>query len=457
MRFTDQLSMSSLALGLSALLLPGRAHAVEAYAAQTGQPCSACHVGAFGPFLTPFGRLFKLGGYTMTGGAGIGSKIPLSAMFYTSYTDTQRGQSAPVAPHYGNNGNFAMDQINLFLAGRLTDHIGGFVQGTFDGIASQLYWDNTDVRLAYQGQVFGHSAIYGLSFNNSPGLSDPYNSTYPWGYPYVSSALNLSPIAGTLLDGALAGNAVGIDGYALLNNHIYLDVGLYTTLTPGLLNALGEYYGPGATNEPAPYVRLAYEWDWGNNNAHVGGTFFHASFNPASGDRTAFTGYGQDSYTDWMADAEWQFIGQNNTLTFDGHYNYETSDLGASTHLGNSAQPGNNLTDTRATVTYFYKNTYGLTASWDSIWGTRNYGLYAPGTPDAGSADGKPDTNALMLEADWVPFGKSGSLWAPWANLKFGLQYTLYTKFNGASVNYDGYGRGAADNNTLFLYAWTIF
>jgi hypothetical protein len=31
--------------------------------AQTGQPCSARHVGAFGPQLTPFGRAFKIGDY----------------------------------------------------------------------------------------------------------------------------------------------------------------------------------------------------------------------------------------------------------------------------------------------------------------------------------------------------------------------------------------------------------
>jgi len=32
--------------------------------------CTACHVGAFGPLLTPFGRAFKIGAYTQTGGTG---------------------------------------------------------------------------------------------------------------------------------------------------------------------------------------------------------------------------------------------------------------------------------------------------------------------------------------------------------------------------------------------------
>ena len=56
-----------------------------------------------------------------------------------------------------------------------------------------------------------------------------------------------------------------------------------------------------------------------------------------------------------------------------------------------------------------------------------------------------------------MPFGKEGSWASPWANLKIGLQYTIYTRFNGGTHNYDGFGRNASDNNTLFLYAWMAF
>ena len=53
------------------------AAAVPAFAVQTGQPCAACHVGGFGPQLTPFGRTFKIGGYTMRTNS---FNVPLSAM-----------------------------------------------------------------------------------------------------------------------------------------------------------------------------------------------------------------------------------------------------------------------------------------------------------------------------------------------------------------------------------------
>src|ERR1700674_288501 len=61
----------------------GHAGALPSFAEQTGQRCSACHVGGLGPQLTPFGRQFKLGGYTMRAGAGF--TMPLAAMVVASY------------------------------------------------------------------------------------------------------------------------------------------------------------------------------------------------------------------------------------------------------------------------------------------------------------------------------------------------------------------------------------
>ena len=51
---------------LAAILLTSpRAEALPSYARQTGQECAACHNGF--PELTPYGRLFKLNGYTFSG------------------------------------------------------------------------------------------------------------------------------------------------------------------------------------------------------------------------------------------------------------------------------------------------------------------------------------------------------------------------------------------------------
>jgi len=53
-----------------------RAEAVPAFSSQTGQACATCHVGAFGPELTAFGRNFKLTGYTQSSGATRSRGIP---------------------------------------------------------------------------------------------------------------------------------------------------------------------------------------------------------------------------------------------------------------------------------------------------------------------------------------------------------------------------------------------
>ena len=47
------------------LAVPRAAYAIPAFAAQTGEPCSACHIGF--PQLTPYGRDFKLEGYIAGG------------------------------------------------------------------------------------------------------------------------------------------------------------------------------------------------------------------------------------------------------------------------------------------------------------------------------------------------------------------------------------------------------
>jgi hypothetical protein len=83
---------------------PRSARAIPAFAVQTGQPCTTCHIGAFGPQLTAFGRAFKIGGYTQTGGDAT-TPVPFSLMLIGSYSNTTKGQGAPAANNYGANGN----------------------------------------------------------------------------------------------------------------------------------------------------------------------------------------------------------------------------------------------------------------------------------------------------------------------------------------------------------------
>lgn len=45
---------------------------------------------------------------------------------------------------------------------------------------------------------------------------------------------------------------------------------------------------------------------------------------------------------------------------------------------------------------------------------------------------------------------------APFGRLFKFRGYTSYNRFNGASANYDGNGRNAKDNNSIYLLAWVL-
>jgi len=434
------------------------AHAVPAFAGQTGQPCSACHVGSFGPELTQYGRLFKISGYTLQGGTGTLAHLPLALFVQSSFTSTAKGQGGPAAADFNANNNFAVDQVSLFLAGRVTSYAGAFIQATYDGVSHGFNLDNTDVRLTTPITVGSHEIQIGLSANNGPMVQDPYNTTYAWNFPFIGSQLAPAPTASTILGGPLLGNTVGLTAYAWMDQSLYAEAGFYDTQAPGLMSRLGESYGPGSATAPAPYVRLAYEWDWGHNSAHVGTAFLRSRFNPTTDTFAASGAFGHDTYTDTYLDAGYQYRsrGGRHTVTLNGFLTHEDQSLKGSSAGGGATTADGTLNETRLVGTYYFDRTYGATVAWEKLFGSADPALYQQGASLSGSANGKPDSNAYVLEADWVPFGKAESWLRPLANLKLGLQYTIYTEFNGGSSNYDGFGRNAADNNTLFLFAWLI-
>src|SRR5271165_4841768 len=244
----------SIALILSSFLMQP-AGAVPDFAQQTGQPCAMCHIGSFGPQLTPFGREFKLGGYTQTGGEGPAARIPLSAFVLGSFSNTVTTQPAPPAVDFGRDNNVAVDQISVFLAGRIDDHTGGFIQGTYSGVNHAFLLDNTDIRITTPLTVGDSAPRIGISLNNGPTVQDPYNTTFAWGFPYASSALAPVPTAQPLLAGGLIGNSLGLTGYLWYDSHLYLEAGAYATYGPTLLAATGRSLGPGSTRNLAPYLR----------------------------------------------------------------------------------------------------------------------------------------------------------------------------------------------------------
>jgi hypothetical protein len=418
------------------------ANAVPSFAEQTGQPCVACHVGSFGPQLTPFGRQFKLEGYTMRSGTDFTN--PVSAMAIASFVNTARDQAEPPAPHYGTNNNATIDQISVFVAGGIGEHFGGFTQWTYDGVGRAVGWDNIDLRATTHATIFATDVLAGISLNNAPGVQDGWNTLPSWGFPYTGSDLMPAPGVGTMLDGGLAQSVLGVSAFAYWDSTVYTEVGLYWTPGHNFLSALGA----GADNPisgGAPYFRVAYQKDYGTQNFEVGTFALIADLFPG-GDLSE----GTDRYSDVGIDGSYQFMGDgNNIYSVNARYSHETQDLTATQILGGSANASDTLEDVRLDASYYWHNMIGGTVGVFNTWGSTDPVLYG------GNTTFKPNSSGFIFQLDGTIFGQDMEVLEGRFNVRAGLQYTVFTKFDGASTNYDGTGRSASDNNSLRIFLWT--
>src|SRR4051812_28185376 len=141
--------------------LASPAAAVPSYSRQTGEPCTSCHVGGYGPQLTPHGRAFKLSGYS--DGHVV---VPLSATALFSFTHTAKSQ--PEAPeHFNRNDNVAVQEVVGFIAGKIAPHAGAFIGVEHSGIERHTQLDHLDVRYAQPLRIGGKDAMLGFEVNNN--------------------------------------------------------------------------------------------------------------------------------------------------------------------------------------------------------------------------------------------------------------------------------------------------
>jgi hypothetical protein len=430
------------------MTLSAASHAVPSVARQTGQDCAACHIGGFGPQLTPFGVKFKLGGYTDTNGQS--SLLPLSAMVVASNTRTGKDQAEPPVPGSHANNNSTLDEASLFIAGRLSDQLGGFMQITYDGVGKTSALDQTDLRFAHPTELGGKDLTLGMSLNNNPNVQDPFNTLPVWSYPYVGSALGFGGAeSGTLINGGLEGHVLGLSGYAFYDNSWYAELGSYRAMSRALQGhlSLGTADDPGRVGNNTTYWRLAWFQDQKRRAWSLGLFGFNASIQP---DRAA--GMPTNRYNDLGVDGQVQLLGtREHVVTVQGSWIRERQHRGAMLAAGSAANGDGSLREGKINVSYNFLQTWGVSAGRFVTTGSSDTILYGA------NAGASPNTSGTILQADWTPWGKESSWMAPWANLRLGAQYTFYSKYNGAARNYDGAGRNASDNNTLFLFAWTSF
>ena len=449
------------------------ARALPSYARQTGQPCGSCHTDFAG--LTPYGRRFKIGGYTYGGGPyrtnpfpfddstdnwGRPWVPPISMMSTVGFTHTATEIGPVPADPFANNDNVSIAPTSFFWGGAITDHIGAFAQLTYSPIATadiggdpfvhSWAWDNTDVRWADSTTIGNMSLTYGITANNNPTVQDPWNTTPAWQFPYALSPFGAGFGPTPIIDAGLGPGHVGsVGGYAYINDLIYLEASVYRTLDPGAQNALGEDpFGAPGLFDAAPYWRAAFEPHWGRNWLEVG-TFgmavsIHPFVNPGTPDTSIFSQ--TDKFTDIGVDSQYQYQGDNFWFTLRGSYIHEIQKLDASFPNGVSANPQNDLNEARAyaSLAYGNDNRIVLTGQYFNAWGSPDSALFSAAS---GFANNSPDTHGWIAEIAYIPFISSFAPGWPWLNARIGLQYTWYERFSGTSA-------GASNNNTLFAYVW---
>ena len=443
-------------LAVAAFLLPATTQAVPSFARQTGFECVTCHLSW--PELTPVGRQFKLGGYTLTKEvtgerpwlpmpmSEEQPRIPVAAMLQVSLTHTESTGGADPS-EFPRNNDLVLQQFSLFYAGRIVDHLGAFAQWTYDGVEHHSSIDNVDIRLANRFESDAGEVAYGLTLNNNPTVSDIYNTTPAWAFPFASSSVAATPNAATLIDGGLGQQVVGLGPYAMWKDTLYAEVAWYRTADGAfsILRAGTDKSTDAVLSGSAPYWRLALQHVWGEgvHSAMIGTYGIDARKFPDSLDPTGPT----DRFLDTGFDAQYQYITDLHRFSAQLNWIRERESLDASFANGAASNPSDTLTTFRGKLTYYYDRKYGGTLAYFRTSGTPDDALYNTGEPVTGSATGSPNSSGYIYELDWLPR----------RDVRVAAQYTAYRRFNGSSSNYDGFGRSARDNNTLYVIGWLMF
>jgi len=434
------------------MALPQSAYAVPSYARQTGLACEACHT--VYPQLTPFGRVFKASGYTLfntrkvqdidqqkRSTLSLSDLPPVSAMVMASSSFAARANDSGSSK----TSTDLPQQLSLFYAGRISDNVGAFIQLTYDDQGASFGIDNTDIRFADVAVVNGHNVIYGVSLNNNPTVQDLWNSTPAWGEPFIDSPSLQSPVAGSQIEGAMAQTVAGLSAYAFVDESLYAEVGIYRSALQGASVANNGNTNNMVISGVAPYWRVAYEQDWGKNSLEFGTLGEYAALqNPMTPAGMAINGSLQNAPTDRFLDAgldsQYQYIDDDNQISVTSRWIHENQNLNASYAAGFAGNRSNNLETFNVIGSYFMDRKIGGSLGYFRVASSNDATYF--GTPL-----GNSNSSWGTAEIDYLP----------WLNIKLGLKYTAFMKFNGASSNYDGAGRKASDNNMLYGFLWTAF
>ncbi len=446
---------ASLWVAAAVYLFPGTANAVPSYARQTGLACEACHT-VF-PQLTPFGRTFKASGYTLfntlkvedinrekQSTLSLSDLPPVSMMVVASTSQAAKAND----PNSSKSSTDFPQQLSIFYAGHISDNVGAYIQVTYDDQSGTIGMDNTDIRFADVAKFDGHNVIYGLSLNNNPTVQDLWNSTPAWSQPFFTSpalaepgrrsrksrapwrrrspAFPPTPISINHLcrGGCLPLRAPGRLGRAKRQREQQRHLRCCALLAARLRGRLGQQFLGGRNFRACGQSRKS-DYARRQRNQRLVATWTDRPLSrcrpgqPIPIHRRRHATDRHRTLDPRKSESERQFQLRSRRMRT----------IRATTSTPRALSEA-------ISGTANWAQHWACSASWD-----RDDATYF------GTASGKPDSTWGNVEVDYLP----------WLNVKLGLQYTAFFKFNGATTNYDGAGRNASDNNLLYAYLWLAF
>ncbi len=466
-----RMTLAALVAAAFALCSPRGAYAIPSFARQTGLACASCHT-VF-PHLTPFGRFFKLHGYTMTSAKLIKalkvyfkndttmvkrvalqiSHIPMVSVRIASRWNDQAGGGnlVPAGPvtagqgfmstPEGYGGNDALNIVagsSLYIAGEITPNMGSFLEfGGVDDAGGSFGLGMFDLALVSNSQkLVGMDFVYGIRAEDGLGAGDPSNTVGTWG---LNSTLMGLSTHNTLFDAGIA-MMEGGELFGMLGNFnsggLYASVGAYRPSVDQTMNSYlqGSLAGDGSfdgTNGAANgYLRLSYYLPPIGNNLYTEiGTFgYVGSLNMTATQLSALADPRYiDHYSDYGVDLQAQYIGGKNLVELfalfqdqkDGAF-YGIDEL--------TGFPGDGEAVSRqglgVKADYYYDGTIGCYAKY----------LYQ---------------SSAQLKDINVSGGIIGASYFPWENVNLRLEEALYSRYNIGIAQYaPGAGLSARPTHT---------
>lgn len=426
-----------------------RAFAIPSFARQTGFSCDVCHT-VF-PHLTPFGRDFKLHGYTLYTSNQVKSssqtdtmpglainKIPMLSVRIVSRWNNQAGGEHTVPggvvtagqgfmSHPGGYGD--KDVLNLvgdssvYIAGKIAPHLGTFLELTgIDDEGGSLGLGIFDLALVGDDTTLGNKQfVYGIRAVDAMDTGDPANTFGMWG---ITSTLMAMSTHNTLFDPNQAvlegGELYGMWG-DFNTGGIYASLGVYNPSQNQTANGFvqGNIAGNGSfmgSNSENGAVRLAYYLpSLSNVHAEIGA---YTYFGPESmlAPTISTIGIYKDNYLSYGLDAQAQWITDDNLaeLFFVYQNQNDSKFYGTDTFSGNSYST-NGTSVSRIGIgvmaDYYYKRKYGAYLKYFYRNSTQVKDI---------------DLSGLAMGVSWYAF----------QNVNLRVEETLFNKYNAGVVQY---------------------